>query len=500
MTFSFTRIVKRFDPELRVEYDFSGVEALQEVRTERLKRIKEHVLLGMPVELAYKYENMEDAPINLIVEDRPIPDPATIGDEEDDNNRAHHRIKIPASYDHIDFFPTKGVIAELQKGLKWHRQGRSGDGLKPATVNWATRLVNGAKISPDKVRRMRAWLARHESDKRGRGFYPGEVGYPSPGRVAWALWGGDPAKTWSNKIIGQMEKADSEKKYKNPVFKANEDPFIKQQNTKTKRDMIWYNWIAKAHKPQEQKMYKVMKKYFAEASKRYAKRVRKQVKEQKSINGNLIIKSVTDWTELLAQEIEEKYLLEIAAFDWANGFMTNGLEVLEDIYKRAGIRLDLVELPQSSKQIAQYEVEKFAKRVTKTTANTVQAIVEKSISQGVPVIEMATAIEVSKAFSFDRAFMIARTETTKQLNSSASEAFKQGVANGVKMKRQWLSARDEDVRDSHIYLNDVTINKPVGVNELFVGEDGATTDHPGGFGIAKEDINCRCTIIPVFED
>ena len=374
MSYSYSRIVKRFDPELRVEYDFSGVEALQEVRTERLKRIKEHVLLGMPVELAYKYENMEDAPINQY--DQPIPDPESIGEEEDENTR----------------------------------------------------------------------------------------------------------------------------QYKSALLKAVEHPIIKESKPRTKRDMIWYNWIAKVHSPQEKKMFRTMKKYLAGAKKRYVKRLKAQIKEQKSINGNLVIKSVTDWKELLAQEVEEKYLLEVAALDWAEGFMTHGLEVLEDIYKRAGIRLDLVELPQSSKQIAQYEVERFAKRVTKTTANSVQSIVEKSIIQGLPVIDMADILISAKAFSFDRAYMIARTETTKQLNSSANEAFKTGVQQGVKMKKQWLSSRDSLVRDkpyaSHVYLD----GQIVGVNEEFIGIKGDVAPSPASFGIAAEDINCRCTIIPYFED
>jgi hypothetical protein len=37
---------------------------------------------------------------------------------------------------------------------------------------------------------MSAWFARHEVDKQGEGFSPDEDGYPSPGRVAWAAWGG----------------------------------------------------------------------------------------------------------------------------------------------------------------------------------------------------------------------------------------------------------------------------------------------------------------------
>ena len=94
----------------------------------------------------------------------------------------------------------------MQKGLQWHDEGHSGDGLNPATVGWATRMVNGSDISPDKAIKMRAWLARHETDKEGEGFYPGQRGFPSPGRVAWALWGGDPAKSWSNKLVNQMQR------------------------------------------------------------------------------------------------------------------------------------------------------------------------------------------------------------------------------------------------------------------------------------------------------
>ena len=56
----------------------------------------------------------------------------------------------------------KGVIRELKKGLNWHDEGKSGDGLTSATVNWATRMVNGSDISPEKAIKMRAWFARHE--------------------------------------------------------------------------------------------------------------------------------------------------------------------------------------------------------------------------------------------------------------------------------------------------------------------------------------------------
>ncbi len=113
----------------------------------------------------------------------------------------------PASLDAIDMTPPKGVVEELKRGLAWHEEGKSGRGLVPATVAWARRLSRGEAISPKKARLMRAWLARHETDKSGEGYKPGEPGFPSPGRVAWALWGGDDAAAWSNKIVEQLERA-----------------------------------------------------------------------------------------------------------------------------------------------------------------------------------------------------------------------------------------------------------------------------------------------------
>jgi uncharacterized protein YdeI (YjbR/CyaY-like superfamily) len=43
-------------------------------------------------------------------------------------------------------------------------------------------------------------------DKKGKGFSPGE-GYPSNGRIAWALWGGDAGASWAAKIA---KRADNE--------------------------------------------------------------------------------------------------------------------------------------------------------------------------------------------------------------------------------------------------------------------------------------------------
>lgn len=143
------------------------------------------------------------------------------------------------SYPGINFTPPKAVIAELKKGLEWNKEGHGGDGLRPATVSWARRMANGQDISPEKAVKMRAWLARHESDKSGKGFSPGEEGFPSPGRVAWALWGGDPAVGWSNKLVTQMEAADRKKSVEDAAEAEPEAPETPKLGAKAEQFLAW---------------------------------------------------------------------------------------------------------------------------------------------------------------------------------------------------------------------------------------------------------------------
>ena len=141
-------------------------------------------------------------------------------------------------------------------------------------------MVNGADISPDKARKMRAWFARHESDKTGQGFNPGEDGYPSAGRVAWALWGGDPAVSWSNKLVNQMDREDQ-----------------KHMKRTSMDDAVWKNFIEKVQEPAEKQMQKAIQSYFDGYVQRIAGRLkdvvdpfRKSINARPTIDPDVIIK------------------------------------------------------------------------------------------------------------------------------------------------------------------------------------------------------------------
>jgi HK97 family phage major capsid protein/HK97 family phage prohead protease len=96
----------------------------------------------------------------------------------------------------IDLMPTDGMREEAQRYRDWKDDGEAG-GTEVAAAR-ARQILSGDELSADTVITMAAWFARHEVDKQGEGFSPGEDGYPSPGRVAWAAWGGDPGQSWAN--------------------------------------------------------------------------------------------------------------------------------------------------------------------------------------------------------------------------------------------------------------------------------------------------------------
>ena len=103
----------------------------------------------------------------------------------------------------VDTKPTEQMAAEAAKGLEWRNEfNRGGTAVGVAR---ARDISNRANLSEDTIFRMRSYFARHEVDKQGQGFNAGEPGYPSAGRIAWALWGGDAGAAWAERKVAEIE-------------------------------------------------------------------------------------------------------------------------------------------------------------------------------------------------------------------------------------------------------------------------------------------------------
>lgn len=97
--------------------------------------------------------------------------------------------------------------SEARKGLDWRKEhGRGGTRIGAERAN---QILNGENLSDETIKRMYSFFSRHEVDKKAEGFRQGEKGYPSNGRIAWALWGGDAGFSWSRKLVNQMKNEKS---------------------------------------------------------------------------------------------------------------------------------------------------------------------------------------------------------------------------------------------------------------------------------------------------
>ena len=89
--------------------------------------------------------------------------------------------------------------------------------------------------------------------------------------------------------------------------------------------------------------------------------------------------------------------------------------------------------------------------------------------------------------SVDDLVRIAETEVHRDANEAALSTAKRAGAT----QKTWMTMMDERVRDSHQYLEMMT----VGIDEDFYTYDGDHAPAPGLFDLAENNVNCRCELV-----
>jgi len=92
-----------------------------------------------------------------------------------------------------------------------------------------------------------------------------------------------------------------------------------------------------------------------------------------------------------------------------------------------------------------------------------------------------------------RARTIAEHQTQFATTDGQLTGWRHAIRDGAKeVQKQWVTAGDSLVRDSHIVMNGITV--PIDKNfRVGIGSGPG----PGRIGVAEEDINCRCVLNPV---
>lgn len=118
----------------------------------------------------------------------------------------------------VTFSPNAGMKKEAAQSLDWREEfGRGGTEIG---LGRARDIVAGRDYSLEMVNRTVSFFARHEVDKQAEGFSPGEDGYPSNGRIAWGLWGGDAGKSWAENIVNEDRNYDDDEEDDKPRYKT----------------------------------------------------------------------------------------------------------------------------------------------------------------------------------------------------------------------------------------------------------------------------------------
>lgn len=118
--------------------------------------------------------------------------------------------------------------------------------------------------------------------------------------------------------------------------------------------------------------------------------------------------------------------------------------------------------------------------------------ITKGIAMNSSYADIARAIEKKGEATLNQAYRIARTESHRIHEKVKFKTINQAVDKGADIVKQWDSTIDRRTRRSHAAL-DGQLRE---IDQPFKSPTtGHTAMYPGGFGIASEDIHCRCVVL-----
>lgn len=131
-------------------------------------------------------------------------------------------------------------------------------------------------------------------------------------------------------------------------------------------------------------------------------------------------------------------------------------------------------------------------KINDTTYDALKNMLSEAYDNGWSISEVEKQIaDIYKYAENIRTGTIARTEMLRAVNGGTLYGYQQG---GV-TKKEWMASLDSNTRDTHAELNGeiVRVDEPftrASFPMMFPGDPGAP---------AEEVINCRCTMLPIFE-
>ena len=453
-----SRVAQRFDPRLNVYHDFSRIDALQASRTERLARVSSWVMLGMDAADAAAYEGFEDAPIAVAADI--AADPALAA--------------LPSTTATVQDTALNGAqIASLLLIVQ-----AVAEGTMTVDAAIAIMLVAFPTIDESEARRIaEGAIALPAADTMAgmslRGIW-----------LAGMLSGAARRNTATRAIVEVF--TGSAAPLQLPVEMEWGEAITTSPVGEAIRGDVWRSFLTKLHIPTERRIGLAVKRFLVAQRDRIVAKL--GTVESKGLG---VEKDASD--ELISAIWDA--LGERKALDEAMRAVLR--RAIEDAYKAGASQVNGVEINSTRIDgVVNRVLAELVVNVNDSTKAALRDIIRKSIAEGETIAEMQARIQEDAGFAPSRALRIARTEATKSVNAGSVAAYQQAEAEGIAVRKEWLTARDSHVRKSHAAID----GQVVGLAESFHTPDGDAAGYPGGFAKAENVVNCRCTVLPVVGD
>ena len=259
-----------------------------------------------------------------------------------------------------------------------------------------------------------------------------------------------------------------------------EKAIVKDARTKLK-DQKW-EVFANATRPQERHFAEVMKRYFTAQH----SEVMRNLNKYKEANG-AVNKDLAAFILFNLKEANQK-LGNVSRASVRNAFVT-GLQLGT---RETNKPIDFNLFEPNILRAVEDRLGFFTDKVNESTSQLLKNALDEGLQGGESISDIGKRIDKIFNYSEDfRSKRIAQTEVIGATNSGQIRAYDEA---GVKEK-EWLTARDEKVRDSHQIDGQV-----VNLHQSFTTKSDTKLQYPGDRSAGappEEVINCRCTVVPI---
>ena len=432
--------------------------------------------------------------------------------------------EVKGIYDDLDFTIPKGAKDEAKRGLEWRKEyGRGGTSVG---INSARYIVNNTTAGAEKVRHIAKYFPRHEVDKQAEGYRQGEEGYPSNGRIAWALWGGNAGKSWSQKLVRAMNKRDEQAKSASVLIeRINKTKDLDQEflanefETKESKIEVWNSFndllkswdsaLAKEYfdllKVQEFDAIKLLKQYPNNLNAVQGiinSQIDRTTNNWKADLYDLYMSMITDFSYwqielLLPETIKRVKQTQPKRTKPRQQIIANGFLPIRT--SNALIPMPPAVRNSESIKFVSDRLDTSMPELARTTKKRLNVALRRSVDEARALGLTGSAFDdyVANGISdvlgkkrINRALTIARTEGLAISQHGMEQAVKKSKLD---TEKEWITRKDGIVRDQHRRMDGKRLNFSKSFNVA-----GYKMDYPADtkYGATAElVVNCRCSLI-----